>query len=178
MADWTYDIGPYRISAELNDTKGPSVTLDADHSGIEVDCEQGSGYMREAMSFHIPIEVIRKLLAAQDAKAVPQLLVPLSPEELAKVPSLTPEAIQAALQAGKEARQRAEDELRGIVRPECSPGKVPRTCSWYDTDYDDATDPAPMPKSCHQPATHYSCCYDLTPCKNVCQEHSCRCEHE
>lgn len=54
----------------------------------------------------------------------------------------------------------------------------PRTsppCCWYDEDYDDATDPAPMPKGCNEPATHWSCNYSIVPGLNVCKKHSCRC---
>lgn len=65
MAEWTYDIGPHRISAELS---GPvSAVVDVDADGLDVACEQGREYMRESISFRIPIEVLRRLLAALDA---------------------------------------------------------------------------------------------------------------
>ena len=42
-------------------------------------------------------------------------------------------------------------------------------CAWFDEDYDDARDPAPMPASCSEEATHYSCCF-AGPSPNVCWE--------
>jgi hypothetical protein len=49
-------------------------------------------------------------------------------------------------------------------------------CAWYDEDEDAETDAMGKPRKCTRTATHYSCCYDLSPCVNVCSEHRCRCK--
>lgn len=69
-----------------------------------------------------------------------------------------------------------EREQRTAEALPCTPGvAVSKTCAWWDDDYDDTTSPGVMPESCSDPATHYSCCYSLTPCINVCAKHKCRC---
>jgi hypothetical protein len=58
----------------------------------------------------------------------------------------------------------------------CTPGtKVATLCAWYDEDT--ADDPSGCgPENCGDTATHWSCCYDLSPCINVCEKHRCRCK--
>jgi len=49
--------------------------------------------------------------------------------------------------------------------PQACPSRgaaISKTCAWYDEDYRDS-DPGLMPDTCSEPATHYSCCYALTP---------------
>ncbi len=59
----------------------------------------------------------------------------------------------------------------------CTPGSaITGKCVWFDEQYDDCVDASPMPETCTDPATHYSCCFALTPCLNVCEKHKCRCK--
>ena len=88
----------------------------------------------------------------------------------------TYEQIRDWLRAHAEEAVTFNHEAEAAPAP-CTPGRaVDLRCAWYDEDYDDATATAPMPASCTKPATHWSCCYDLAPCINVCEEHRCRCK--
>lgn len=119
-----------------------------------------NGSASERVSFDRDVENVRSMIAAFVDERRSEAAPPdykLIAERLAAAPCM--------------------QEPRAADGQPCRPGAaVPTTCLWYDEDYDDATDPAPMPATCRRPATHYSCCYAMSPCANVCEEHACRCQ--
>lgn len=41
----------------------PSIEIDLSDDLFEINCEQGSGYCREHITFHVPVSVIMNMLA-------------------------------------------------------------------------------------------------------------------
>lgn len=61
---WSFDIGPYRTSAERVHL-GTTTTVDLEDDGISIEVESGSQYMREHLSTFIPFEVLKRMFEAR-----------------------------------------------------------------------------------------------------------------
>ena len=110
-------------------------------------------------------------------------LLDQTPEELASGWEAAPGSGEAAFPTYEQIRDwlraHAEDaatfnqyEAEAAPAP---PGRaVDLRCAWYDEGTFEGNHG--YSPTCGKPATHWSCCCDLAPCINVCEEHRCRCK--